>query len=262
MEALTSRPTNRGTIFSRSRMKTDSNQRGTAKKRSAGTIEGRRTDGLEPADIIAVTLAMASKVGFARLSMRQISARLGVTATALYYHFHDKSELLDRVAGHIMDSIEAPKRSLPWSERLRQVILAQQRTLMAYPGLARFMVHHRESAGAMRWMEMILEVLHDAGFSKRETTRALATLSFFVHPLTLVDDRPHLNPEYMYRRRQLDSRLKADPTRYPHLKALLPALVEYSYDAVLPVALDGVIAGIETRHKPADRRIRRKTARG
>jgi len=227
-----------------------------SRPRSGGLVEARRSskarsahqpDGLDAADIIAVTLALARKVGFGRLSMRQIAAQLGVTATALYYHFHDKNELLDRVSGHIMDSIEIPVRRLPWGERLRQVVLNQQATLMAYPGLARFLVHYRESAGALRWIETILAVLHDAGFRDKEMTRALATLSFFVHPLTLVDDRPHPDLERVYRRRRLEQRLQTDSSRYPCLTQLLPALIEAPYESYLPIALDGVIAGIAAR---------------
>jgi AcrR family transcriptional regulator len=228
----------------------------TSRPRSGGLVDSRRSskprsthppEGLDAADIIAVTLALARKVGFGRLSMRQIAAQLGVTATALYYHFHDKNELLDRVSGHIMDSIEIPAGRLPWSERLRQVVLNQQATLMAYPGLARFMVHYRESAGALRWIETILAVLHDAGFRDKEMTRALATLSFFIHPLTLVDDRPHPGLQQVYRRRRLAQRLQTDSSRYPCLTQLLPALIEAPYESYLPVALDGVIAGIAAR---------------
>jgi len=205
---------------------------------------------------------MARKVGFARLSMRQIASRLGVSATALYYHFHNKRELLERVAAHIMDSIEMPERRLPWSERLRQVVLSQQRTLIAYPGVARFLVHHRESAGALRWMEMIVQVLSDAGFGQQQIVRALATLSFFVHPLTLVDDRPQPGSEAMWRRRQMDRRLRADPAHYPCVRALLPALAEYSFDAYLPIALDGVIAGIAMGLEQPSRPAARRRARG
>lgn len=243
-----------------------------ARPRSGGVVKSsprrllkvtstQQPDGLEAADIIAVTLAMARKVGFARLSMRQIAARLGVTATALYYYFHNKNELLDRVSGHIMDAIEIPDRRVPWRERLRRVVLNQQATLMAYPGLARFLVHYRESAGALRWMEMILAVLHDAGFRDKEMTRGLATLSFFVHPLTLVDDQPHSGLERVYRRERLQQLLRADSSRYPCLSQLLPALDEAPFESYLPVALDGVIAGIAAGLKRSRRAAVRTSAR-
>ena len=220
------------------------------RKRPVRTKSGRQPEGLAVADIIAATLALARREGFTRLSMRQIAARLGVSATALYYHFKNKNQLLSRIAGHIMESITIPDRELLWTERLRQLVLSQQRMLLAYPGLARFMVHHRESAGALRWIEMNLEVLHDAGFRDRSLTGALAILSFFVHPLTLVDDHPRPGAVQMYHGRRLASLLKNEPARYPHLQLLLPVMADASYEAYLPVALDGVIAGIAALERP------------
>jgi AcrR family transcriptional regulator len=208
---------------------------------------------LESDDIIAVTLSMARKGGLTRLSMRQIAAELGVTATALYYHFRNKNDLLDRVTGHIMESIAVPDRRLPWTDRVRQLVLQQMQAALAYPGLARFLVHHRESLGALRWTETILEVLHDAGFRGASLKSALATLSFFVHPLTLADERPQAGPVVMIRHKLVAKRIKTERNKYPHLIEVLPELADYSYDQYMPVALDGVIAGLVAQLKPAAR---------
>jgi TetR/AcrR family transcriptional regulator, tetracycline repressor protein len=186
---------------------------------------------------------MTRRVGFAGLSMRQLAAHFGVSAAALYYHFRNKDHLLDCVAGHVMGAIEKPARTLPWTERLRHVSLSQQAALRAYPGLAPFLVRHRESKGALLWMEMILEVLVDAGFNNEQMARALAALAFFVHPFSLIDGKPHRGQERMYRS-QLSGALQADPSRYPALNRMLPTLLGITYESHLPVALDRVIAGI------------------
>jgi AcrR family transcriptional regulator len=233
-----------------------------AKLKSASrSTSARRPNTLEPDDIIAVTLAMARKGGLAQLSMRRIAAELQITATALYYHFHDKNELLDRVTGHIMEAIPNPDQRLPWTERLRQLVLLQMQTLLAYPGLARFLVHRRDSAGALRWTEAILEVLYDAGFRGANLKRALATLSFFVHPLALADERPRSGAVPMIQRQLITRRTKLAPNKYPRLIELLPELADYSYDDYLPIALDGVIAGLASELVRVGRTARRKSAR-
>jgi AcrR family transcriptional regulator len=193
--------------------------------------------------------------------MRRIAAELHVTATALYYHLHDKNELLDHVTGHIMEAIAVPDRRLPWTERLRQLVLLQMQALLEYPGLARFLVHRRQSAGALRWTETILEVLYAAGFRGMNLKRALATLSFFVHPLALADERPQAGQAPMIHRQLTAKRIKLAPGRYPRLAELLPELSDYSYDQYLPVALDGVIAGLASELATPGRRGARKTAR-
>jgi AcrR family transcriptional regulator len=212
--------------------------------RHIATARSRSGGSLGPAPIIAAALVIARKVGFGGLSMRLLAAKLDVTATALYYHFPNKNALLDGVGGHIMESIAMPDRRLPWNKRLRELILLQQQTLMKYPGLARFCLNHRESAGAMRWMEMILEVLHDGGFRGVLATRALLTLSFFVNPLALLDDRPHPGRNLMIRRKSIESRITSSPQRYPRLAELLPTLADYPYEAHLPIALERIIAGL------------------
>jgi AcrR family transcriptional regulator len=200
---------------------------------------------------------MARRKGFAHVSMRRIAAELHVTATALYYHFHDKNELLDRVTGHIMETIPVPDRRLPWPERVRQLVLKQMQTMLEYPGLARFLVQQRQSAGSLLWTETILEILHEGGFRGMNLKRALAALSFFVHPLALADERPHAGPEPMIHRQLTRKRIMLTPGKYPRLLELLPELADFSFELYLPAALDGVIAGLTG----GNRRRPRKAAR-
>ena len=225
----------------------------------------RKADAFPPTlaavDIVNVTVTMARTVGFGRLSMRQIAAQLDVSATALYYHFRDKNALLERVGEHIMSSIEMPSRRLPWRKRLTQVVLSQQEVQLAYPGLARFLLHHRESAGALCWMEMLLEVLRDGGFRGQQAVRALATLSFFIHPMTLLDDRPHSRSVQMIRKKLIARRLARDPGLHPRLMELLPELANFSFDFYLPVALDRIIVGLAAELREPGRTARRRPTR-
>lgn len=213
---------------------------------------------LAAANIVDVTVTMARRLGFGQVSMRLIAAKLGVSATALYYHFRDKDALLERVAEHIIYSIEVPGSHLPWPKRLRRVVLKQQEAVLEYPGLARFLLRRRESAGALRWIEMILEILRDGGFRGRHAIRALATLSFFVHPMTLLDDRRHGDTVQMIRKKSIDRRLARDPLRYPRLTELLPELANFSYDFYLPVALDRIIAGLADEFRRSRGAVKRR----
>ena len=213
------------------------------RKRDSGTVV-QPNPLLDPIDIVETTAELARKAGFGRLSMRQIAAELNVSATALYYHFRDKTALLEAVAAHILKSGEIPDGRLPWTRRLKELILWQQRTMLEYPGLANFIVVHRESAAGLCWMEMILRVLDDAGFRGIHAMRALGALSFFVHPLTLVNDRPHKGHPLALHHEWLSKQIAREPDRYPSLQRFLPSLTDYSYDALLPIALDRVIDGL------------------
>ena len=103
--------------------------------------------------MVDATLQRIRAGGFANVSMRQVADDLRITATALYHHFPNKDGLLDAVAERIYDSIPRPDPGLPWTLRLRQLVLDQQRVHLDHPGLAHFaLVRHSRSTAAFRWL--------------------------------------------------------------------------------------------------------------
>jgi AcrR family transcriptional regulator len=188
---------------------------------------------------------LARKGGFASISMRQIADEIDISATALYYHFHNKHALLERIAEIILEQLQIPDATLPWQVRLRKLVLAHQQALLTYPGLAKFMLEYRESAAALLWVESHLTVLTDAGLRDRSALRALAQLSFLINPLTLLDSMPKSEPQRVFDNQRVEARIKSTAARYPRLQHLLPQLPAFSYETHFSVALDGVIAGIE-----------------
>ena len=214
--------------------------------------------------IVRVTLRRIRQGGFASVSMRQVAAELGITATALYHHFHDKDALLDCVAERIYDGIALPDKALPWTERLRQLILAQHDSQLAHPGLARFVLMRRaESPGAFRWMESILQVLHDGGLAEEDVLRGVSQVSFLINPLSFLDSPVNKMSGTMFGETATKRRVLAHAERYPRLAAMLDHITTQAYTSQCEVALDGVIAGllahVEARRQPD--RSRRKTVR-
>ena len=57
--------------------------------------------------IAEIALELFATRGYERTSMREIAERLGVTKTALYYHFESKESLLEAIGRPFVDSIEA-----------------------------------------------------------------------------------------------------------------------------------------------------------
>jgi AcrR family transcriptional regulator len=196
--------------------------------------------------IVRVTLRRIRQGGFASVSMRQVASELGITATALYHHFHDKDALLDTVAARIFDAIPLPDKTLFWTERLRQLILAQHDALLAHPGLSRFVLMRRaESPGAFRWMESILQVLHDGSLEDQEVLRGVSQLSFLVNPLCFLDSPVTKVSSTMLGETVTKQRVMTHPERYPRLAAMLDHITAQSYASQFEVALEGVIAGLQ-----------------
>ena len=198
--------------------------------------------------IVDAAVQSIQKQGLAGLSMRQLAGVLEVTPTAIYHHVRDKDALLDLCAEAILARIPEPDPALEWPQRLRALIIEQQRTFIRYPGLARFLLIHRESSvAALSWAEAILRVLDAAGFRGAQAMRVLMTLSFLINPITLLDDkvRPGKKTNPVLNRTRVASLIRKNPGKLPLFTSVMPHLEGISYENHFEVALDRVIAGIE-----------------
>lgn len=196
--------------------------------------------------IVEVAVRIIEKAGLGGLSMRQLAGELAVTPTAIYYHVRDKDALLDLCAQAILARIPAPDPALDWPRQLRALILEQQRLFVRFPGLARFLLVHRESSiAALHWGEAILAVLHGAGFESRSALHVLMTLSFLINPITLVEEPPTRGKAHpVLQRTHVAALMKKHKARLPMMSAVLPHLEGISYETQFEAALDQVIAGI------------------
>lgn len=202
-------------------------------------------EGLSASRIGEVTREIAFEAGFSAVSMRQIAAKLSVTSTAIYYHFKNKTALLDHVAEDILRSIVIPAPDRPWQERLRGFVLAMHRAMTDYPGLNRHMVNNRTSRAALFWTESILAILRAAGLTEESIRPAFAMLVFFIDPMTLVDDKRHLD-EVIHDPAGLRAEMGPDTREFPNLAGFIAATNDartYAADYIL--ALDRIIAAIE-----------------
>lgn len=197
--------------------------------------------------IVAAAIKLLQKDGLAGLSMRQLAAMLDVTPTALYHHVKGKDELLDLCAVQILSQIPVPDPALPWTRRLRALILDQQRVFMRVPGLAKFLLVHRQSSiASLQWAESVLSVMDNAGFKAPQSLPVLMSMSFLLNPITLIDDKAPAKAftPVLYRTR-VGALIKKHPGMFPCLSEILPHLQAISYEAQFEMALDRVISGIE-----------------
>jgi TetR/AcrR family transcriptional regulator, tetracycline repressor protein len=90
---------------------------------------------LEPDTIVRAALDLLDEVGFDKLSMRRLAAALGVANPALYWHFRNKQEIVDRMAQVLLAEgfapLEAAAAPKAWEERLRQLARGFRRAMQA-----------------------------------------------------------------------------------------------------------------------------------
>jgi TetR/AcrR family tetracycline transcriptional repressor len=166
--------------------------------------------GLERERVVYAALTLLDEAGFAGLSLRKLAARLHVQAAALYWHFKDKQDLIDAMAGEIMrQEFNAVPDVLPdWRITLTYIAHAQRRALMRYRDGAEVIAHAnmRKSFNADK-REKLLTHLQTYGFS---TDLALTSLFSIVRytlgcafeeqadPRTVNGTPPLFDPDVLY----------------------------------------------------------------
>jgi TetR/AcrR family transcriptional regulator, tetracycline repressor protein len=100
-----------------------------------GARLSRRAPHLEREKVVAAALQLLNEVGFEGLTLRRLAAKLDVKAAALYWHFDNKQDLINEVAGAIIDE-KIAAGTLPehasWREVLTHMAHATRAALMQY----------------------------------------------------------------------------------------------------------------------------------
>ena len=98
--------------------------------------------------------------------MRKLGQVLGVDAMSLYHHVQNKDDILDGIVDVVVDEIPLEPAGTDWKTALRQQVVAARAVMLRHPWAPR-VIESRPDPGpaTMRYMERILTILHDGGFS-------------------------------------------------------------------------------------------------
>jgi AcrR family transcriptional regulator len=90
---------------------------------------------LTRAQVLAAGVALADREGLAAVSMRHLSAQLGVVPMALYKHVADKHDLVAGMIDLVVEGYAVPPPALDWRERVRARVLSARDALLEHPWL-------------------------------------------------------------------------------------------------------------------------------
>ncbi|VXC23550.1 Tetracyclin repressor, C-terminal all-alpha domain [Microbacterium sp. 8M] len=136
--------------------------------------------------IIGVALDLLDRYGLPDLTMRRLAAELDVQASALYWHFDSKQDLIAAVSDRIMARIPDPVDSAELIDAARAV----RDALLAHRDGAEVVM---SSAALRPGPSRALDVLRQAMPSHREDGElaAAAVLQFVLGHTTLMQQRMH-----------------------------------------------------------------------
>ena len=148
--------------------------------------------------VVSAAIELADRDGIESLSMRKLAQELGVEAMSLYTHVRNKDDLLnalaDAVIGQIPTSVDGPD----WKASLRQLVLAARTVMLRHPwapGAVQGQSSH--GPGTLRYINTVLGVLREGGFSVAQTHHALHILGSrgLGYTQEVFDDSGELEPE-------------------------------------------------------------------
>ena len=128
----------------------------------------RRPVGLDGDAIVAAALALIDERGAASFTIRDLGARLGVSAPTIYWHVGSKAQLYQAIVDHVVrDMAVTAHFQGAWEERLRRFLAAARTQLLAHPGVMELLrlVH---SPAFERWAAEALDIMTEAGFGDRD----------------------------------------------------------------------------------------------
>ena len=153
----------------------------------------RRT--LDRTQVIAAARDLANAEGLDKLTMRALSARLGVEAPSLYTHVEDKEDLYDGLAELIFSEVVVEASDDPWPRRIEMYSNALRRALLRNANLVSIAATRPiVSLATLNLVEQALAELVEIGLTADEAVYTLDSLVSFVigHALAEVGSNPNI----------------------------------------------------------------------
>jgi len=139
--------------------------------------------------ISATAAEMIDEVGVENLTMRSLSARLGVTAMALYHHVEDKDELLRMIGDDLIGQIDLPDpNSGDERELLITIVLTAMDALRSVPGVSSVLLTSKLLPNAAEMLAYCIRLFERAGLDRDAAREAYAAVHQLVLGRLLVEE--------------------------------------------------------------------------
>lgn len=143
------------------------------------TVQVRKSDRALSTDaVVDAALRLADAEGLEAVSLRRLASELRATPMALYRHVRDKDDLLDLMAGRLLDELDVSTDATPtWQEALRRLGSSFLDLVAAHPAAPFLLSRPFDSPGSRRLSVAFLGILDRAGFETRTGVAMLQALT-------------------------------------------------------------------------------------
>jgi TetR/AcrR family tetracycline transcriptional repressor len=211
--------------------------------------------------IVETALRLLDDVGLDGLTVRRLATELGVQSPALYWHFHNKQELLDAMADALIAAagMGPPREGESWQDWLCRRARDYRGSLLAHRDGARIVVNARALTPAtIKVFDQELTAMVSRGFTPVLALRTIASLTRYVNGFVLQEQQvePHHDTERPDDRYATLASLLDGGTSATLLVAIREGgslLGEDSFEHGLRALIDGTIIALanQARSQPA-----------
>ena len=219
------------------------------------TSKARRRRPLTRDAILDAAIELADRDGLEAVTMRRLGQRVGVEAMSLYKHVADKDDVLAGIADRIAQEFVLPSRETDRRDSLRASYLEAYQVLLRHPWAAGLLESTpRPGPARLAYLEAVVGVLRDAGFSLPEVAHAFGALDSHLYGFTLqATSLPFDVAEAPETAAALAEALP--PDQFPNLIAMASMVAEADdgYPLDVTFGLDLILDGLARRLASASR---------
>ncbi|HEX5589333.1 MAG TPA: TetR/AcrR family transcriptional regulator C-terminal domain-containing protein [Candidatus Limnocylindrales bacterium] len=126
--------------------------------------------------MLRTAMELADRDGLDVLSMRRLAAELGVEAMSLYYYVNSKDDILAGIVDLALAEVEPPAEGHDWKAAVRRSAISYHETLLRHPWVTSVPPSGEPSVAQLRYMDVLLRRLREAGLAPELTHHAYHAL--------------------------------------------------------------------------------------
>ncbi len=204
--------------------------------------------------IVDEAMLLLNEVGIDKLTTRKLAERLGVQQPALYWHFKNKSALLDAVNSEMLVRYHTHRLPSPgedWVDFTLATARSMRRTLLTVRDGARIAAGTRPSTTDFADAERQLRLYVDAGFSADEALHISISVARYVVGYVLEEQGER---ERMEEEKGLDGDIDTELAPFPILAEAFRSLekegsinTEAAFERGLGYMVDGMVKSLAAK---------------
>jgi len=146
--------------------------------------------------ILQAALELADEGGIESLTMRKLGQVLGFEAMSLYNHVANKDDVLDGILDLVLAESEPPSPAGDWDAAVRESAISVHAALRRHPWACGIVMDPgRIRPARLRYMDLLLGRLREAGFSAETTYHAYHVLDGHIFGFSLWETSHTYSPE-------------------------------------------------------------------